>query len=75
MLANKFIIIGNPFEIYTYGDYTTIQLKVADPYREINSQLLNNMGFGNTYYDYYYEHSSGERFQTNTINLNPVRNI
>ena len=75
MLANKSVITGNPADINMHDDYTTIYLKVFAPRRDINSQLLNNIGFGNKYYDYSYEQSSNERFQTNTINVNHIMNI
>ena len=75
MLANRSIHIGNDCDINTYDQYTADQLRIYAPHRDINSQLLNHKGFGNRYYDYSYEHLSGEGFQTNTINLNPVRNI
>ena len=75
MLASRSIHTGNAGDINTYEQYTAEQLRIYAPHRDINSQLLNNMGFGNRYYNYSYEHLSGEGFQTNTINLNPVRNI
>lgn len=74
-LANISVLSGDDNDINTYEQYTNTELRVYDPHREINSQLLNNIGFGNRYYDYTYEHLSGEWFQSNTINLNPVKNI
>ena len=75
MLANKSTRKGNASDINTYERYTADQLMIYTQHRDINSQLLNNMGLGNRYYDYSYEHSPGRSFQTNTINLDHVRNI
>ena len=75
MLANKSIRTGDDNDTNTYEQYTTTLLRASAPHRDINSQLINNMGFGNRCYDCSYEHLSGEWFQSNTMNLNPVKNI
>ena len=51
LLANRSIHTGNTSDITTYEHYTADQLRIYAQRRDINSQLLNNMGFGNRYYD------------------------
>ncbi len=65
----------NPLNFTTYSMKTTAEVKIQAPYHDINSQVLNNLGYGNSSYDYSTEHSSGYNFYTNPINLNPIRNI
>ena len=44
MLANRSTHTGNSSDISTYEQYTADQLRIYAPHRDINSQLLNNMG-------------------------------